>query len=238
MMVKHVPAFRQRSMFVSLFHVLHIEFRSKSKFQVTNTLLRMLYNFRLLREDIHPREHFFLFSSILSRLVHCREIRKVTFPAFLPGTLPFATIGPLHYVISATGSLEGNRKERKKKKEERAASGPMQTSEVGRPPKVSLSSESWETLLPKGFSIWFIDTKISIFLLGKFPLLRFHGHRIAVFLSSLLSMTLQEWKFSLLTLPMLISDFVVDQLGSLYFVGPPDASRPRPSPITMPYTRN
>lgn len=59
----------------------------------------------------------------------------------------------------------------------------MQTNEVGRPPKVSLSSESWETLLSEGFSIWFIDTKISIFLLGKFPPLRFHGHRIGVFLS-------------------------------------------------------
>lgn len=112
MMVKRVPAFRQRSMLVTLFHVLHIEFPSKSKFQVPNTLL---YNFRLLRKDIRSREHFFFFSSILARLVHCREIRKVTLSAFLSGTLPFATIGPLHYVISATGSLEGNRKERKKK---------------------------------------------------------------------------------------------------------------------------
>lgn len=160
--------------------------------------------------------------------------------SYNPGFLArdFALCNDWPVALRHLGYRQSWREQERKKKEERAASGPMQTSEVGRPPKVSLSSESWETLLPKGFSIWFIDTKISIFLLGKFPLLRFHGRRIAVFLSSLLSMTLQEWNFSLHTLPMLMSDFVVDQLGNLYFVGPPDASRPRPSPITVPYTRN
>ena len=97
----------------------------------------------------------------------------------MPGTLPFATIGPLHYVISATCSLEGNEKKKKKKekkgkeKGERAASGPMQTSEVGRLPKVSSSSESWETLLSKGFSIRFIDIPqhFSFILRNNFPII-------------------------------------------------------------------
>ena len=92
--------------------------------------------------------------SSFPRPVHCRartRNKKSYTPGFLslPGTLPFATIGPLHYVISATCSLEGNENERKEKKKNVAASGSMQTSEVGRLPKVSSSSKSWETLLSR-----------------------------------------------------------------------------------------
>lgn len=61
---------------------------------------------------LHP---FFPFSS--RSFAPCPN--KKSYAHSLPGTLPFATIGPLHYVISATCSLEGNEKKKRTKKKGR-----------------------------------------------------------------------------------------------------------------------